>query len=161
MKISKFTMGIALVLSVALTSCGPKDADIQSSLQKKETTNITVSVDKGVATLGGEVADDAAKANAEKIAHDEKGVKSVVNNITVAMPVVVTPMPESVNATLDAVAQQKVKDGLKDIPGVTVTFSADKAVLTGSVSKADRMKIMQMMASAQVKSDVSGLTDKK
>ena len=54
-----------------------------------------------------------------------------------------------------------MKDGLKDIKGVTVEFSGEKAILMGEVTKADRMKIMQMMASANVKSDVSNLTDKK
>ena len=160
MKLSKLTMGLVLALSVVFVGCGPKDADIQTSLQKKELSGVVVTVDKGVATLSGNVADDAAKAEADKIAKDEKGVKSVVNNIASA-PVVVTPMPESVNASLDAAAQQKVKDGLKDIKGVTVTFTADKAVLSGSVTNADRMKIMQMLASANVKSDVSGLSDKK
>ena len=62
---------------------------------------------------------------------------------------------------LDDATQQKVKDGLKDIKGVSVEFSGDKAVLSGEVTKADRMKIMQMLASAKVKSDVSKLMDKK
>ena len=53
------------------------------------------------------------------------------------------------------------KDGLKDIKGVTVAFEGEKAVLTGEVTKADRMKIMQMLAAAKVKSDVSKLADKK
>ena len=62
---------------------------------------------------------------------------------------------------LDAATQQKVKDGLKDINGVTVEFIEDKAVLTGAVTRANRMKIMQMLSAAKVKSDVTKLTDKK
>ena len=162
MKFSKLTLAAVLVLSVAFSSCSPKDADIQSALQPKEAAGITVAVKDGVATLTGEVADDAAKTAAEKIAHDEKGVKTVVNSLTIAAPVVVAPpAPASMTTVLDEATQQKVKDGLKDIQGVTVEFSADKAILSGEVTAANRMKIMQMLASAKVKSDVTKLTDKK
>ncbi len=163
MKFSKLTLAAVLALSVALSSCSPKDADIQSALQPKEAAGVNVAVKDGVATLTGEVADDAAKVSAEKIAHDEKGVKSVVNSITIAAPVVAAPVaaPASMTTVLDEATQQKVKDGLKDIQGVTVTFSEDKAVLEGAVTSANRMKIMQMLASAKVKSDVTKLTDKK
>jgi len=161
MKLSKVLTAVALVATVSFFSCKPKDADIQKNVQSKEAAGITVMVDGGVVTLSGEVADDAAKAKAAEIATAEKGVKSVTNNITIATPVVATPPPASLTTVLDDATQQKVKDGLKDIKGVTVEFNADKAVLSGEVSKADRMKIMQMLASAKVKSDVSKLTDKK
>jgi len=97
----------------------------------------------------------------EKAAKEVKGVKSVVANFTIPAPPVVATPPASLTTTLDAAAQQKVKDGLKDIKGVSVEFEGEKAVLAGEVSKADRMKIMQMLATAKVKSDVSKLTDKK
>ena len=74
---------------------------------------------------------------------------------------VTTPAPASTTTVLDAGTQQKVKDGLKDIKGITVVFTAEKAVITGEVTAANRMKIMQMLAAAKVQSDVSGLTDKK
>ena len=98
----------------------------------------------------------------EKTVAGVKGVKSVVNNCTVAAPVAapVAP-PASVTTMLDDATKQKVMDGLKDIKGVTVEFEGEKAVLSGEVTKADRMKIMQMMASAKVQTDVSKLMDKK
>ena len=160
MKLSKMLAMVALVAAISFSSCKPKDADIQKSLQGKEAAGIMVEVKDGVATLNGIAADDAAKATAEKIAKDEKDISAVVNNITVALPVVITP-PASTVTVLDAATQQIVKDGLKDIKGVTVEFNADKAMLSGEVSKADRMKIMQMLAAAKVKSDVSKLVDKK
>jgi hypothetical protein len=55
---------------------------------------------------------------------------------------------------------QKVKDGLKDIKGITLTFAGNKAVLSGAISDADRMKVMQMLTAAKVQSDVSKLTKK-
>ena len=162
MKRTKLAIASAFFLAVAFTGCKPKDSDIQSSLQAKEPAGVTVTVIDGVATLSGMVADDAASAADEKIAKDEKGVKSVTNALTVTPPPppVVTP-PASLTTVLDDATQQKVKDGMKDIPGVTVTFTADKAVLEGAVTAANRKKIMQMLAAAKVKSDVSKLTDKK
>ena len=47
------------------------------------------------------------------------------------------------------------------MPGVKVEFVGDKAVLCGEVTKTQRMTIMQLLASAKVLSDVTGLTDKK
>jgi len=161
MKLTNVFMTIAIAATVGFTSCKPKDADIQKNVQAKEAAGITVTVAEGVVTLTGDVADEAAKAKAAEVAKAEKGVKDVVNNTTVPAPVVVVPEPASVTTVLDAATQQKVTDGFKDIKGVTVTFNADKAVLTGAVTKADRMKVMQILSSAKVKSDVTGLTDKK
>ena len=86
----------------------------------------------------------------------------MINNLAIAAPPPPPAAPPaSMTTALDAATQQQVKDGLKDIKGVTVEFMEDKAVLAGEVTKADRMKIMQILASAKVKSDVSKLTTKK
>ena len=157
-------MGL-FALAISFNSCKKKmkDADIKAAVEtalKADPMSATtmVSVDKGVATISGECKDDACKAHCAEIVKGIKGVKEVVNNCTVA-PVVAPPA--SMTMDLDDATQQKVKDGLKDIKGVSVEFSGDKAILTGEVTKADRMKIMQMLASAKVKSDVSKLMDKK
>ena len=168
MKMTKLLMAIAIVTTVSFVSCKPKDADIQAAVEAKlkampdmMTGAATVSVAEGVATLSGECKDEMCKAACEKAAGEVKGVKSVVNNFTIPAPPPPPPAPASLTTALDEATQQKVKDGLKDIKGVTVEFAGEKAVLTGEVSKADRMKIMQMLASAKVKSDVSKLIDKK
>jgi hyperosmotically inducible periplasmic protein len=165
----KLTTSILLIgvfaLSIGISSCKKKmkDADIKAAIEtalKADPMSATtmVSVDKGVATITGECKDTACRSHCEEIVKAIKGVKSVVNSCTVAPP---PPPPASLTTVLDAATQQKVKDGLKDIQGVTVEFSGDKAVLSGEVTKANRMKIMQMLASAKVKSDVSKLMDKK
>jgi len=166
MKITKTLMALAILLTLGFAGCKPKDADIKANVEtalkaNPDASNVTVSVNEGVATISGEVKDDATKAAVEAATKGAKGVKSVVNNTTVPAPVVVVPEPASVTTALDEATQQKVKDGLKDIKGVTVTFSADKALLEGEVTAANRMKIMQILAAAKVKSDVSKLTDKK
>lgn len=164
MKLTKLLMAVAVTATLFFVSCKPKDADIKAAVEKAlkadpMMSNTTVDVKDGVVTMGGECKDDACKAMCEKTVTAVKGVKSVVNNCTVTPPP--PPPPASLTTVLDAATQQKVKDGLKDIPGVTVEFSGDKAVLKGEVTQANRMKIMQMLASAKVLSDVSGLTDKK
>ena len=165
MKMTKLLLAVCFSASLFFVSCKPKDSDIKAKVEEAlkadpMMTGAAVEVKEGVVTLTGECKDDACKAMCEKTVTGIKGVKSVVNNCTVPAPVLVD-VPASVSTMLDAATQQKVKDGLKDIKGVAVEFNADKAVLTGEVTKADRMKIMQMLASAKVKSDVSKLTDKK
>jgi len=155
----------AISFSVSACKSGPKDADIEAAIKAEfaksaDMATTSVTVKDGVATISGVCKDDACKAGCEAAAKAVKGVKEVKNECTVAPAPVVAP-PASMTTALDATTQQTVKDGLKDIKGVTVTFEGEKAVLAGEVSKADRMKIMQMLAAAKVKSDVSKLMDKK
>ncbi|MEO6731029.1 MAG: BON domain-containing protein [Ferruginibacter sp.] len=167
MKANKLLMVLAITTAIGFTGCSPKDADIKAAVETKlkskpDMMNVVADVKDGVATISGECKDATCKADCENMAKEVKGVKSVINNLSVAAPppAPVAP-PASLNTSLDASTQQKVRDGLKDIPGVTVEFSNDKAVLTGEVTKANRMKIMQILSSAKVKSDVSQLKDKK
>ena len=155
----------AFTLTIIFNSCKEKmkDADIKAAIELQlkadpMSASTMVSVDKGVATITGECKDDMCKSHCAEIVKAVKGVKEVVNNCTVAPPVA---PPVSHITVLDDATQLKVIDGLKDIKGVSVEFSGDKAILSGEVTKADRMKIMQMLASVKVKSDVSYLMDKK
>lgn len=150
----------AFTLITLCQSCKKKmsDEDITKAateaLTKAGMTGTTVSVAKGVATLSGTCKDDKCKADCEAAVKAVKGVESVVNNCAV------TPPPASIAQVLDAATMQKVKDGIKDLKGVTVTFEGDKAVLAGTITDADRMKLMQMLTAAKVKSDVSKLMKK-
>jgi hyperosmotically inducible periplasmic protein len=170
MKLTKGLLAVAIAATIGFVGCKPKDADIKAEVEKAIKANpdmsgLTADVQDGVVTLSGNCKDEACKTSAAATAQGVKGVKSVVNDITLPPPppppTPAATEPASVSTVLDAATQQKVKDGLKDIPGVSVTFEADKAVLTGEVSKANRMKIMQMLAAAKVKSDVTKLMDKK
>ena len=166
-------MGV-FALAISFNSCNGKsnetsDAEIKAAIETAlkadpMSASTTVMFEKGVATISGECKDDACKNHCEELVKKVDGVKEVKNNCMVAKSEVKAPeqqMPVSVTTVLDDATQQKVKDGLKDIKGVSVEFSGDKAILTGEVTKADRMKIMQMLASAKVKSDVSKLMGKK
>src|SRR5436190_11199808 len=118
-------------------SCKPKDADIKADVEKALAadpmmTGTTVDVKDGVVTLNGECKDDACKMHCEEVAKGVKGVKSVINNCTIAAPATpATPPPASLSTVLDDATKQRVRDGIKDILGVTVEFTGDKAVLKG------------------------------
>ena len=168
MKLIKVVPAVVIAATLCFASCKPKDSDIKEKVEAAIKADpmlngAMVDVKDGVVTVTGEMKDSSCKAMCESAFKGIKGVEKVVNNCTIAPPPAppAPPTPASVTTALDDATQQKVKDGLKDIKGVTVTFDADKAILVGEVSKNDRMKIMQMLASAKVKSDVSKLVDKK
>jgi hyperosmotically inducible periplasmic protein len=159
MKLTKLLMVVVVSATMLFVSCKPKDADIKTAVEKAlqadpTMSGTTVDVKDGVVTMGGECKDDACKAGCEKVVAGVKGVKSVVNNCTVAAPVVVAPPASVAVSALAADVQQKIKDGLKDIKGLTsVSFSDKGAVLIGEVSKADNLKIKQIINAAKVALD--------
>lgn len=150
MKISKFLIAVFLSVPMLFFSCKPKDSDIQSKITQKfsatpELSGVNASVSDGVATLTGEVKDDAAKTRAETDAKDVKGVKSVVDNITVNMP---PPPPPPVTGTApDSTLSQGVADATKDFPTVTATINNGEITLTGSIKRSDLTKLMQTLNS--------------
>jgi hyperosmotically inducible periplasmic protein len=156
---------VGVIASTTMQACKKKmsDADIttavQNALKEKGMTGTTVSVDKGVVTLGGECKDAQCKADCEAIAKGIKGGDklSIVNNCTIAP---VAPPPASLTTTLTNDVMQKVKDGLKDIKGITLTFEGTKAVVSGALSNADKMKVAQIISAAKVTPDLSKVTSK-
>ena len=165
MKLAHTTLAIALFATAVFTSCKPKDSEIKANVETAlkadmQMASTVVDVNDGKVTLSGECMDETCKAKCESTTAGVKGVKlPVINNLTVAAPMVTEPA--STTMMLDDAAKQAVNDGLKDIKGVTVDFTADKAVIKGEVTAANRMKIMQILSAAKVKSDVSGLMNKK
>jgi hypothetical protein len=157
MKLTKLLMVVVVSATMLFVSCKPKDGDIKTAVEKAlkadpMMANTTVDVKDGVVTMGGACKDDACKAMCEKTVTGIKGVKSVVNNCTVT-PVVAPPASITVSS-LAADVQQKIKDGLKDIKGLTgVSFSEKGIVLLGEVTKADNMKIKQILGAAKVALD--------
>ncbi|MFV0607184.1 MAG: BON domain-containing protein [Niabella sp.] len=155
---------ILAILAIAaftfsMPACKSKvsDADIKTSVDAAIQANsslsgVTSEIADGVATLTGNVADDAAKAAAETAIKGLKGVKSVVNNLTVA--------PAPVIATDDALTTA-VTDALKDNPTVTAAVSPEGVVtLTGEIKKADLPTLMQKVQATRPKSVENKLTIK-
>ncbi len=161
MKTLKTAFVVAMALSLSLSSCKPKDADVKAKVETKLKANpdiagVMVTVNAGVATLTGEVKDEATKAAAEAAAK-EAGAKTIVNNTTVAMAPMPVPMPEMTN---DAALTTSVKDATKDYPSVTAAVSGGVITLTGTIEKAKLPKLMMALNGLGAKSIDNKLTIK-
>jgi osmotically-inducible protein OsmY len=135
--------------SLLLFSCKPSDSAIAESVKSKVsavTQGLAVDVKDGVVTLSGEVADDATKAAVESALQGIKGVKSIVNNITVPPP---PPPPVQINP--DDVLRNSIDAAFaaKGIKGITATVSNGEVTLTGDVKKADLARVMQVANEAK------------
>ncbi len=154
-------MAVAIVTSLGFMSCKPKDADIKAAIETKlsakpDMANAMVTVDDGVATIAGECKDATCKADCEAMTKEVKGVKSVVNNLTVAAP---PPPPAApVTTTADGALSQSVADATKDFAGVTATVNDGVVTLTGSIKKSDLAKLMQSLNSLKPKKIENKLT---
>lgn len=124
------------------TSCKKKikDADIQTAIETVFKTDADmaatmVTVQDGVATLTGVCKDEATKSKCEEAVKKIEGVKSIVNNCTVAPPEVVVP------PVTDALSQA-IADAVKDFPGVKTDLKDGVLTLTGEIKKASLQKLM-------------------
>lgn len=159
MKKTNILLLAVLALTVSFTACKGKlkDADIKTAVENAiaatpDASGVTVAIEKGVATLTGNLKDEALKSQLTDIVSKIKGVKSVVNNATVAPPVVVTA---------DDPLTQAVTDALKAFPGVSATVKEGIITVTGAIAKADRQKLMMALQALKPKKvDVAGLTNK-
>ena len=112
-----------------------------------------MAVAKGDVTLTGEVADDAAKVKAEEIAKAEKGVKSVINSLTIEQekPVVIAE---------DPILTKNVADATKDFPTVKAEVKDGVVLLTGEIKKASLITLMQHLSALKPKKIDNKLTVK-
>lgn len=150
------------LLSVLLSSCGPKDTDIQKAVTEKISnssgmSDMMVSVNKGVVTLSGQCKDETCKSNCEKLAKEIKGVKSVINNCTVAPP---PPVPAPVVINADETLSKAVMTLLAKYPGVSSTISNGVVTLNGEIKKANLMPLMQSLQALNPKKVENKLTVK-
>lgn len=161
MKILKVLPALVLIAGLSFTGCKPKDADIKASIEKSlsadpSTAGVTVMVDKGVATISGEVPDEATRTAVEAKVKGIKGVKSVQNNTTPPPPVTTAP----VEITADDPLMSAVRDATKDYPTVTATVADGVITLTGEISKASLPKLMMALNSLKPKKIENKLTTK-
>lgn len=134
---------LAIAILFSVTSCKPKDADIQKNVQTAiathpEGSNVEVSVAQQVVTLTGEVSDESVSLSINGLATGVKDVKSVVNSLTIATP--------TINAD-DVALTTALTDALKDHPSVSFAVSEGVVTLTGSANKRDLPTIMKKVSS--------------
>ena len=150
MKIAKVLMAIAIVTTTGFISCKPKDADVQAAVETKLKTkpdmaNASVDVKNGIATISGECKDETCKADCEKMAQEVKGVKSVVNNLSIAMAPV--PPAAAVVVSPDETLSNAVMDATKDYATVKSDVKDGVITLTGNIKKTDLQKLMMTLNS--------------
>lgn len=158
MKIIKSLALVALIVSVFYIGCKPKDADIKTAVEKSisavpSLTGTTVEVKEGIVSLSGQLQDETAKALAETTVKVVKGVKSVVNNISINTPAPVT-------IAVDEVLTKAVKDAVKDYPTVIAAVNDGVVSLSGEIKKAALPKLMMALSSLKPKKIDNKLTVK-
>src|SRR5688572_12903570 len=163
MKILNVLMSVAIVSTMSFISCKPKDADVKAAIETKlsakpDMANAMVTVNDGVATLAGECKDAECKADCENMTKEVKGVKSVVNNLTIAAPPPPPPAATAPTVSPDATLTQAVADATKDFAGVTAAVNDGIVTLTGTIKKADLPKLMQSVSSLKPKKIENKLT---
>ncbi|WP_378105653.1 BON domain-containing protein [Chryseobacterium sp. sg2396] len=143
MKKSIAMAALAIAVSFGSVSCKKKVSD--ADLQTQATTvvvsnpNASVEVKDGVAHLSGTFETQQAKDAMIKQLKAINGVKEVMDMATVAAA---APAIDTQSAVAPEV-QQKVKDAVKDIPGVKVEVVNGELTLTGNVSSSDARKIKE------------------
>ena len=146
-----FTM-LGLVVTGILVGCSTtaaKSPDVSESIRKSldqagfKNVSVSEDRDKGIVTLGGQVASANAKSDAETLAKSLAGVQVVADQIAV-IPVGGEKDAKAVNADLDegieqnldaALIQNKMHDSVKyDVKNGVVTLTGE----VNSQSKRDR-----------------------
>jgi len=142
-------------LCIAIAACGPSDADIKADAEKAiaGVQGATVDVASGVATISGQVANEAAKTTAETAVKGVKGVKSVIDNATVTPPPVVISADDSLKTNVAA--------ALKAYPTLTADVKDGVVTLTGDVKQTDLPKVMQAVSALHPKKIENKATVKK
>lgn len=148
-----------IVALLFLGSCKPKDADIEKNVVTAVGAypGVQVNVIDGVATLTGEVADEAAKTGAVSAAKGVKNVKSVNDNLTIA-----TPPPPPVEINPDVTLQQTANTTIQNLSLTTVQATAKEGVitLTGTIKRAELRGLMEKLNELKPKKIENQLTIK-
>jgi hyperosmotically inducible periplasmic protein len=131
----KYLLVLSIAAMMALSACkGATDADLQkAATDKVANPAVTVVVKDGVATLTGEVADQAALDKIKALKVD--GVKEMKMDGLKVKP---TPAPVATLASADDMTlKTKIEEGFKKAgcTGATVDVKAGVATARGSVPK--------------------------
>lgn len=145
------------VITAIMASCTPKDANINKAVQgviAQYSNDITASTQKGVVALTGEVPQDFNFAELETALKAVKGVKGVVNNLTIKMPEPVITPDDALTLKLNELKNES------KYSGITFTVKDGEVTLTGDIKKTDLMDLMQTLNELQPKKINNNLTIK-
>lgn len=133
---------ILMITLLIAGSCAPKDEDINKSVQAAISSlapGVSVTTTDGIVTLTGMVESQPLIGQLGTAAQSVKGVKSVVNQVTVKEPEIVI--------SADDVLKGKVEEGFAKygVTGITATVADGEVTLTGDIT---RDKLMDAMKAA-------------
>ena len=129
-------------LCLALSGCVRSDPQIYAEANKvNEGQSTSIEVKGGVVTISGQFANDSAKAAVEMALKAVKGVTSVVDNATIARPVL----------SPDEILKAGVLAVLKDVPTLQVDVTDGVVTLTGEVQKTALPGILQALSALHPK----------
>ena len=138
---------LSLTLLVILYSCKPSDEKIGEAVKMALSANpalspVMSSVKDGIVTITGEVESDELKALAESVLSGVKGLKSVVNNVTVKPK---GPTPAELKAMADTALQALVNEAFTkySVAGITASVMDSVVTLTGDVKRKDLQNVMK------------------
>ena len=157
LRLSLFALAVGVIATLAgCSTASTKSADVSDTVRKSlveagfKDVSVSQDRDKGVVTLGGHVAADADKSQAETIAKSIAGIQVVSNQIAV-VPVGIESEAKAVNSDLDkgiesnldaALIQEKLHDSVKySVKNHVVTLS-------GEVSSQSNRKRAEQIAAA-------------
>lgn len=134
---NKFIFTIVVFqLIILLAGCSPADTTIKTDLvtkakSEKDFAGVRFTIDRGVVTLAGDCATEKSKNTVETTVKGVYGVKSIINNITIA-PVVIG---------VDQQLKQGVDSVLKDYPNVEAITKDSMVYLQGKLPDAEVLKL--------------------
>ena len=152
--IQLFVVLLAIGIMVACTAAPTKSPDVSDSIRKSldqaGLKNVSVSQDrdKGVVTLGGQVASDSEKAQAESVAKSLAGAQVVANQIAV-VPVGGEKDAKAVNSDLDKGIEQNLDAALiqnKLHERVKYQVKSGVVTLTGEVNSQAKRALAEQVA---------------
>ncbi len=158
-----FVLSAVVIVSLSACKSGPKDADIEKAVTEKlaavsaDVADAGATVKDGVVTLTGQFRDAASKAAFETTVTSIPGVKSVVNNTTVAPP---PPAPAPVEIAADDPLIKGAADATKDFPGVKAEVKDGVITLTGEIKRSSLPTLMQSLNTLKPKKIENKLTIK-
>ncbi len=144
MKAIKLLLGLLMLLAIGATLACSKtsanSADVSDSIRKSldqagfKDVSVSQDRDKGIVTLGGQVASESEKSQAESLAKSFAGVQVVANQIAV-IPVGAEKAAKAVNSDLDqgieknldaALIQNKMRDDVRyEVKSGVVTLTGE------------------------------------
>jgi hyperosmotically inducible protein len=146
MKAIQLPLGLLMLLAIGITlacsTTSANSADVSDSIRKSldqaglKDVSVSQDRDKGIVTLGGQVASENEKSQAESVAKSFAGVQVVANQIAV-IPVGAEKSAKAVNSDLDQAIEKNLDAALiqnKMHDDVSYTVKSGVVTLSGEVN---------------------------